>query len=227
MNTRKAQMSTLSMVLIFSLILTSNVFSDGQNTSPLRQDANSSLRTDYKFSVNTIAIAPPNWFEEEALNTHHIELHFKYDLTSKDKIGIKFASWKLFQPMGITWWDGILESLDTRSEFYPGRLREIGLGVSYQRLLWKGLFATIEVLPQLKTYLDEDNKKIGNGFKLYTSYHLGYHIPFFKNRMFIEPQVHCQNWMFDTDAPEGFIELDRKWRTYFLFEPNLYIGIKF
>ena len=175
-----------------------------------------------KFSVSTIAIAIPNWFEEEELNTHHYELHLKYDLTSKDKIGIKFASWKLFQPMGITWWDGLLETLDTKSEFYPGRLRETGLGVSYQRLLWKGLFATIEVLPQLKTYLDEDNNKIGNGFKLYISYHLGYHIPLFNNRIFIEPQIHCQNWMFDTNTPHDFKELDRKWRTYFLFEPNLY-----
>ena len=39
------------------------------------------------------------------------------------------------------------------NNFYPGRLRESGIGVTYQRMLWKGLFATIEVLPQLKTYM--------------------------------------------------------------------------
>ena len=93
---------------------------------------------DYKYSISTIVIGIPNYFEEEKINTHHFEFHFKYDLTSKDKIGIKFATWKLFQPMGITWWDGLLETLDTESEFYPGRLKEIGLGVSYQRILWKG-----------------------------------------------------------------------------------------
>ena len=217
---KKRGILTLMITLFATLVYSQNLPNIGNDTV---KDA-MSIR---KYSLSTIAIAPPNWFEEEEINTQHIELHFKYDLTSKDKIGIKFATWKLFQPMGITWWDGLLETLDTKSEFYPGRLREIGLGVSYQRLLWKELFATIEVLPQLKTYLDEDNNKIANGFKLYTSYHIGYHIPLFKNRIFIEPQIHCQNWMFDTNTPQGFKELDRKWRTYFLFEPNMYIGVKF
>lgn len=182
---------------------------------------------DYKYSVSTTVIGITNYFEEEKINTQHIEFHFKYNLTSKDKIGIKFATWKLFQPMGILWWDGLRESIETESEFYPGRLRETGLGVSYQRFLWKGLFATVEVLPQLKTYLDEDKIKICNGFKLYTSYHIGYHFRLFKNRMFIEPQIHCQYWPIDTNTPQGFKELDDKWRNYFLFEPNLYVGIKF
>lgn len=129
--------------------------------------------------------------------------------------------------MGILWWDGLLEKLDSQTEFYPGYLRETGLGISYQHMLWKGLFATVEVLPPIKTYSNEVNSKIANGFKLYTSYHIGYHVPFFKNRMFIEPQIHCQNWMIDTNTPAQFKELDRKWRNYFLFEPNLYLGVKF
>jgi hypothetical protein len=90
------------------------------------------------------------------------------------------------------------------SEFYPGRVREDGFGLTYQRMIWKRLFATIEVLPQLKTYLDERNEKIGNGFKLYTSYHLGYHIPLFKNRMFIEPQVIASIGQLTPHIPESF-----------------------
>ncbi|MCL2327957.1 MAG: hypothetical protein FWC39_05515 [Bacteroidetes bacterium] len=184
-----------------------------------------------KFSVSTPWLSFAN-FGEAATNTHHYELHFKYDLTSKDKIGLKFATWSLFQPMGIQWWDGLTDMINKESElygseFYPGRLRETGLGVSYQRMLWKGLFAAIEVLPQLKTYVDEDKNKIGNGFKLYTSYHIGYHIPLFKNRFFIEPQIHCQNWLIDTNTPQEFKEINKKWKNYFLFEPNLYIGFKF
>jgi hypothetical protein len=89
------------------------------------------------------------------------------------------------------------------------------------------LFATIEILPQLKTYIDENDNKIGNGFKLYTSYHLGYQISLFKGRMFLEPQIHCQYWPIDTNTPQSFKEIDNKWNNYFLFEPNLYIGVKF
>jgi hypothetical protein len=185
--------------------------------------------SDYTYRVSFPAIILGNIGKGgERTNTQHIELHVKRELDSKNIIGIKLATWRLFQPMGIQWWDGLLDKIDSESEFYPGYLRETGIGVSYQRMLWKGLFATVEVLPQYKTYLDLNNEKIANGFKLYTSYHLGYHIAFGKKkRIFIEPQVHFQNWMFDTNTPDAFKQLDNKWKSYFLFEPNLYVGIKF
>ena len=165
---------------------------------------------------------------DDRQSTQHIELHIKRNLDNKNIIGLKLATWRLFQPMGIVWWDGLLDKLETESEFYPGHVRESGIGITYQRMLWKGLFATVEVLPQFQTYMDENGDKIGNDFKLYNSYHLGYHISFGKNkRFFIEPQVHCQHWMFDNNAPDGFKVLDDKWRNYFLFEPNIYIGVNF
>ena len=160
-------------------------------------------------------------------NTQHIELHVKRELDAKNIFGVKFATWRLFQPMGIQWWDGLTDKIDSETEFYPGYLRETGVGISYQRMLWKGLFASVEVLPLYKTYLDLDDKKIANGFKLYNSYHIGYHFAFGKKKQFfIEPQFHCNVWHFDTNTPESFKQLDNKWDSYFLFEPNLYIGIK-
>ncbi len=161
-------------------------------------------------------------------NTQHIELHVKRELDAKNIFGVKFATWRLFQPMGIQWWDGLTDKIDSETEFYPGYLRETGVGISYQRMLWKGLFASVEVLPLYKTYLDLDDKKIANGFKLYNSYHIGYHFAFGKKKQFfIEPQFHCNVWHFDTNTPDSFKQLDNKWDSYFLFEPNLYIGIKF
>jgi hypothetical protein len=178
---------------------------------------------DYKISVSTTYLSFWN-FGEEKTNTHHYEIHVGYKLTPKDRIGIKLATWKMFAPMGMP----MQEQLKfDENNFYPGRLRESGIGVTYQRMLWKGLFATVEVLPQLKTYIDKNDKIIGNGFKLYTSYHLGYHLSFFKNRIYVEPQVHCQYWPVNTNTPQAFKENDDKWNNYFLFEPNLYIGFNF
>jgi hypothetical protein len=206
----------ITMALLFALSFTSMF---GQNQT--KQSSETS--TERKFSVSTTWLSFVN-FGEEKTNTHHYELHFKYNLTSKDKIGLKLATWKMFAPMGMS----MQEQLKfDENNFYPGRLRESGIGVTYQRMLWKGLFTTIEILPQLKTYIDENNKKIGNGFKLYTSYHLGYQILFFKNRMFVEPQIHCQYWPINTNIPQAFKEKDSQWNNYFLFEPNLYIGFKF
>ena len=177
----------------------------------------------HKFSVSTTYLTFAN-FGQEKTNTHHYEFHFGYKLTPKDKIDIKVATWKLFAPMGIQLWDPLFLK---ESEFLPGRLRESGIGVTYQRILWKGLFTQIEILPLWKIYLDENNKKIGDGFKLYTTYHLGYHIPLFNNRFYIEPQVHCNYWPIDTKGPQGFEEKECKWNNYFLFEPNLFIGVNF
>ncbi len=163
-------------------------------------------------------------FGEEKTNTHHYELHIGYQISPKDKVGIKLATWKMFAPMGMP----MAEQLEfDEANYYPGRLRETGVGFTYQRRLWKGLFAAMEILPQLITYLDEDNKKIASGFKLYSSYHLGYHVSLFKERVYLEPQIHCQYWPIDTNVPQAFKVMDDKWNNYFLFEPNLYLGVNY
>lgn len=177
----------------------------------------------YKFSLSTTWLSFLN-FEDEKTNTHHYEFHFGYQITPKDKIGIKVATWELFAPMGIPSWDPLF--LD-ESEFYPERLRERGIGVTYQRLIWKGLFTSAEIYPLWKTYLNENKVKADNGFKLYTSLHLGYHIRLFKNRLFLEPQVHCNYWPIDSKGPLGFEDKESKWNNYFLFEPNLHLGVNF
>jgi hypothetical protein len=212
----KTKSKNIMMALIFALSFTSMF---GQNQT--KQSSETSKER--KFSVSTTWLTFMN-FGEEKTNTHHYEFHVGYWITPKDKIGIKVATWKLFAPMGIP----ILDAVDMKeSTFFPGRLRETGIGITYQRMIWKGLFASVEILPQLKTYLDENDKKIGNGFKLYTTYHLGYHIPLFKNRMYIEPQIHCNYWPIDTNAPQSFQEEENKWNNYILFEPNIYIGVNF
>ncbi|MBI9041821.1 hypothetical protein [Lutibacter sp.] len=211
------------LVIICLAFCALNAFAQSNNVSL------ENYNTDFKYRVSFPAIILGNIGKGgERTNTQHIEFHVKRELDSKNIIGLKFATWRLFQPMGIQWWDGLLDKIDSETEFYPGYLRETGIGFSYQRMLWKGLFASVEVLPQYKTYLDLDNKKIANGFKLYNSFHLGYHFAFGKNkRFFIEPQVHSQFWVFDTNTPDAFKQLDNRWKNYFLFEPNLYIGFKF
>jgi hypothetical protein len=177
---------------------------------------------DYKFSVSTTYFTFIN-FGPKSVSMY--EFHVGYKITPKDRIEIKVATWRLFEPMGIPMWDPLLQK---ESEWYPGRIRESGIGITYQRFLWKGLYTQVEILPLVKKYLDENNKKTGDGFKLYTSYHVGYHIPLFKNRLFLEPQIHCNYWPIDTEGPQGFEEKEVKWnKNYFLLEPNIFIGVNF
>ncbi len=210
-------MKKVLLVLVMSTVLIANAF--GQSMKSTADDSVSS----YKYSVGTTYLTFLN-FGEEKTNTQHYEFHFGYKLTPKDKISIKVATWKMFAPMGMP----MQEQLKfDENNFYAGRLRETGIGLTYQRMIWKGLFAAVEILPQFKTYLDESANIIGKGFKLYTSYHLGYHISLFKDRVYIEPQVHCQYWPINTNVPQSFKDKDDQWNNYFLFEPNIYIGVNF
>lgn len=181
-------------------------------------------KKDYEFSLHTVLWTFTNFGKPET-NTQHYEIQGRYYLTDKDAIGIKVITWKLFAPLGIDLWD---DQLLNEESFFPGRLRETGVGVVYQRKLWKGLFATLEVVPLFTKYIDESEIKIANGFKLYNSYHLGYHIPLFKNkRLFIEPQLHVNHWPINTNVPEAFKIVEEKFDNIFLIEPNIYFGIKF
>jgi hypothetical protein len=213
MKTKKAIAITIISLLV------ANVF--GQENPKVSSTDKKETLTDYKYSFLTTLPSLTNWLGDDI---EMYEIHFGYRITSNDKIGLKAVHWKLFQPLGIPLSD---PKLMDKSEYYSGRLREIGLGIFYQRMIWKGLFATVEIMPMKKIFLNHENEKIDEGFRLYTSYHLGYHIPLFNGRAFIEPQIHCNYWPVDSNYPEGFKEKEEKWNNYFLFEPNLYIGINF
>ena len=215
-------MKNLFTILLFSCTLSAFA----QTDSTLVKET----KVDYKWRVSLPYIVPDEIISgySDRTSIQMVELHVKRNLDNKNIIGVKFATWRLFQPMGITWWDGLLDKIESGSEYYDGYLRETGIGVTYQRMLWKGLFATIEVLPQIQTYTDLNGSKIKNGFKIYNSYHLGYHFAFGKKkRFFIEPQVHVNQWMFDNNSPEGFKEFDDKYGNIFPFEPNIYLGWNF
>ncbi|KYG71962.1 hypothetical protein [Roseivirga echinicomitans] len=218
-------MKNLLIILLF--FSTFGAFAQTQS----QEEGKEKTEVTHKWRVSTpffILTDPLGGGWNDRTSTQMIELHVKRNLDNKNIIGLKLATWRLFQPMGIQWWDGLLDKLDTESEFYPGHVRERGIGFTYQRMLWKGLFAAVEVLPQFQTYMDLDGNKIGNDFKLYNSYHVGYHIAFGKKkRFFIEPQIHVNHWMFDNNAPEAFKVIDDKWKNYFLFEPNIYLGVNF
>lgn len=212
-------MKNLCILLLFFFSLQKGYGQNGLTANNTNND-----HTEYKYSLLTTWLSFSNFGNPET-NTHHYELRFAYQLSSKDQIGVKFATWKLFAPLGIDIWND--ELLD-RDYFYDGRLRETGFGVTYQRKLWKGLFATIEVMPLFTKYLDNDGNKKGNGFKLYNSYHLGYHIPLFKKgRFFLEPQLHVNHWPINNNVDDDFKVEEDKWDNVLLIEPNLYLGFKF
>jgi hypothetical protein len=212
---------TIILVLVVGFITSAQA----QKVQVVNQDTIDGSPTNYDYFIRTSYYSFTNWYRVGIIpNIYFYELHAGKQIDSKNKVGVKLARVKLFQPLGIQHAD---LDLNSNSEWFTGRIEEYGAGAFYQRNLWKGLYASVEVMPFLKVFLGEEDRKLGNGFRLYTSYHVGYHIPLFNNRFFIEPQIHSQYWPINSKGPNGFRSQVEKHDNYFLFEPNIYLGFKF
>jgi hypothetical protein len=164
-----------------------------------------------------------NFIPDDPNAPDFIQLNMGYHLTPKDVISIELKTWKYAWPLGIPWGDLRVAP----EEKYPGYIREFGIGFVYQRFWWKGIYTSVDAGNMLVKYVDENDIKIQNGYQLFMTYRLGYHIQLFKNRFFIEPSLAVTHWPVKTNVPELFANLESKWPNYFLFEPGLHFGVKF
>lgn len=165
------------------------------------------------FMLMNLAPDPPSFFQ----------LNYGYRLSAKTTVSLEAITWRYTAPLGIPWGP----SFGDEAEEYPGRVRGIGVGVAYQRLLWRGLYAQAHALPLLQRYSDANGEHLQNGFQLFTTVRAGYQLNMFGNRWFIEPSVAATAWPINTNVPADFAALDKKWNRYFLFEPGLHFGRRF
>ena len=175
----------------------------------------------YKCHIGTTAFMLGNLFPDPP---SLVQLNFGYWVTDKDVVSLEAITWKYHAPLGIPYGSS---SFGEESEDYPGSIREYGVGVVYQRFLWKGMYTSLQVVPFRRIYLDEGDKTIQKGFQLFSTLRLGYHVPLFKNRFFVEPSIAATFWPVSTNVPEGFKLQDDRWNKYFLGEPGLHLGYKF
>lgn len=151
------------------------------------------------------------------------QLNVGYRLTPQNVLSVEAKTWKYAWPLGIPYG----KSFEAPEEQYPGYVRSVGLAFAYQRFWWKGAYAAVHAMNTLQRYVGDDNRLIQNGYQLFLTYRLGYHVKLFRNRFFVEPSVAMTHWPINTNVPESFAKLERKWPNHFLFEPGLHVGVKF
>ena len=151
------------------------------------------------------------------------QLNLGYRLTGKDVVSLEIKTWKYAWPLGIPYG----EFFNHPEEEFPGHIREYGFALAYQRYIWKGLYAGIHVMNAWQTFSDTNNLKFDNGFQIFNTYRLGYHVKLFKDRLFIEPSMAITHRPFHTEMPEAFRVLDDKWSKFFFWEPGLHFGYNF
>lgn len=153
---------------------------------------------------------------------HFAQLNLGYRLTERDVISVEALTWRYHEPLGVPY--GPSKGAD--SEAYPGHVTEAGAGVAYQRMLWRGLYASASVIPLWRQFVDSEGERAGNGFQLFVTLRIGWHIPLW-HRFFFEPSVAMTTWPVSTGAPAEFAALDSRWPSYFLFEPGMHAGVRF
>ncbi|QSE98458.1 hypothetical protein [Fulvivirga lutea] len=153
-----------------------------------------------------------------------VQLNLGYRITGKDVISVELITWKYAWPLGINpFYDN---SYGKPEEEFPGYIREYGIGLAYQRYFWKGLYAAVHLIPMWQKFKDENGNKLENGFHLFNTYRIGYHVKLFKDQFFIEPSFGVAGRPYYTEMPDGFKQKDDKWPKW-TPEPGLHIGFNF
>jgi hypothetical protein len=152
------------------------------------------------------------------------QLNLGYRITGKDVISIELITWKYAWPLGIN--PFLSDSYGKPEEKFPGFIRDYGAAIAYQRFFWKGLYAAVHVMPMVQRFVDETGKKVDNGFHIFNSYRVGYHVKLFKDRFFIQPSLGIAGRPYHTEMPDGFKQKDDKWPKY-TPEPGLHFGYNF
>nr|WP_294897568.1 hypothetical protein [uncultured Pedobacter sp.] len=154
-----------------------------------------------------------------------VQVDIGYRITNKDIIRISPKTWKYAWPNGIH--PFLNKAYKKPEEKFPGYVREYGATASYVRFLWKGIYAQLDVMPTYQIFVNENGKKIDNGFQIFNSYRMGYHIKLFKDRFFFQPSICMTHRAYHTQLPDGFKRLDDKWSKFVFPEPGLNVGFNF
>jgi hypothetical protein len=153
-----------------------------------------------------------------------VQLNLGYRLGPKDVISVEAKTWKYAWSLGIP---PFSESFEAPEEEFPGYIREVGIAVAYQHYWYKGLYTAIHVMNAKQSFFDENGSKIKNGFQIFNTYRVGYHVKLFKDRFFIEPSIAVTHRPFSTEMPASFAAFNDKWPNYLIGEPGLHFGFNF
>ncbi len=203
--------SLLLVLLLFNSIQLKAQYSKSDSTFK-RWFIGSSM---FMFVGNLDQVNPPNF----------AQLNVGYRITGKDVITLEPKTWKYAWPNGIH--PFLNKSYGKLEEKFPGYVREFGLSVAYQRFMWKGLYAELNVMPTMQVFVNNQGNKLDNGFQIFNTYRMGYHIKFFNDRFFIQPSIAITHRAYHTTLPDGFKQKDDKWSKFIFAEPGFHFGFNF
>lgn len=198
----------LFILLTFSVSLLSGQTNPSTETTPVDDiTSKHSLGASFFMLGNVLAKDSPDYYL----------LTYGYKLNKKNRVFAEFNTWRYSEPLG---------TYQNSKEHYPGYVRSYGIGVGYQRFIWKGLFSTVQATPFVKQYHNSQEEKTQKGFQLYLQLAVGYRLKLFKNRFYLEPALALKYWPIDSNFPAEFAKIE-KGAPKHIVEPSFNFGYKF
>ncbi len=210
------KISKILLLILFLIIFPTSAFSQDFTKTNAVSSKTGKQDTNRKHFIGSSFFLLGNLDREDS--PEFFQLDYGYQFSRKEAIIFEAITWTYYEPLG---------TYGSSGESYPGKIRAYGIGVGYQRFIWKSLYSTIQATPFFQQFYDSNNKKIQDGFQLYLQLRLGYRFEFFNQRWFIEPAVAFNYWPVNTNFPTSFKEIEKGSPNYSLFEPSLNFGFKF
>ena len=89
------------------------------------------------------------------------------------------------------------------------------------------MFGQADVMPAIQTVVNEGGTTIDDGFQVFNTYSVGYHITLFKWRMFFQPSIAITHRPYQSTMPPAFTQVDDRWSRFFSGQPGLHVGFNF
>lgn len=69
-------------------------------------------------------------------------------------------------------------------------------------------------------FVDDNDKKMDNGFQIFNTYRLGYHFKILNGMFFIEPSIAIEHRFYHTRMPDSFKQIDDNYSKFSLVNPD-------
>lgn len=172
-----------------------------------------------KCFIGTSAFMLANLDQNTTEPPHFYQLNFGYQLTEQDVISVEAITWQYYAPLGAP-----LSIAD--ADKFPGSVKGRGIGIAYQRFLWRGLYGAVHGTWFDQQYIDNNGNELGKGSQLFLALRLGYRISFLGDTLFMEPSIAVTHWPVNDGLPATFQAREDKW-PQFQVEPGLHVGFLF
>ena len=112
---------------------------------------------------------------------------------------------------------------------YPGYIQNYAPILAYRRYFWRGFHAEYQLYPGYSIFHEEAIKKNSQSFTLFTEFRAGYRFNFSigKLALLLNFQWPVGFTIYESNQPESFREINQQDPVFYIFWPNIYLGVRF